>query len=48
MRQAYRQHSLNLSKIYQKFIGKKVGNDKINEDINVGEYVFMNVAPLYF
>jgi hypothetical protein len=40
--------SLNLSKIYQKFIDKKVVIDKISEDINVGESVLMNVAPLYF
>jgi acyl-[acyl carrier protein]--UDP-N-acetylglucosamine O-acyltransferase len=44
--------SLNLSKIYRKFFDKKVGIDKIsediNEDINVGESVLMNVAPLYF
>jgi hypothetical protein len=33
--------------IYRKFICKKGACDKISEDINVGESVLMNVAPLY-
>jgi hypothetical protein len=30
------------------FILKKVDNDKMNEDNNIGKFVLMIVAPLYF
>jgi hypothetical protein len=35
---------LNLSKV----IAKKGASDKSSEDINVGESVLINVAPLHF
>ncbi len=34
--------------LHQKFIYKKGASDKSSEDINVGESVSMNLAPLYF
>jgi hypothetical protein len=34
--------------IYRKFIDKIGASHKSREDINVGESVLLNVAPLYF
>jgi hypothetical protein len=44
----YRYVCLEISCIYRHFILKKVDIDKINEDNNVGKFVLMIVAPLYF
>ncbi len=40
--------SLFINALHRKFIYKKDASDKSREDINVGESVSMNVAPLYF